>query len=399
MSAEEDRGSRINRSEVEASTALVHDDSHPWHAVSPPVAQTSLFMYPSVAAMEASFDGSSPRATYSRGDNPTVQAFEAKIAGLEGGDAARAFSSGMGAISAAVMSLVRAGDRIVCVRHVYPDAYRLFEKLLSRLGVAVDYVDGRDLDSVRRLLPGARLLYLESPTSVVFDVLDLRALAAAARHEGLVTIADNSWSTPLFQRPLALGVDLVVHSASKYLGGHSDVVAGIVVGSAARIAAINDLTYPYLGAKLSPFEAWLLLRGLRTLPLRMRQHMQGGLEVGRWLQGHPAVARVNHPGLSPASALDGCASLFSIELEHGTDVVRFCDSLSLFRLGVSWGGYESLVFPAVVGLKQAAGPNSLIDFGVSSRLVRLHVGLEDPVALVADLEQALEHATRPAGGA
>lgn len=387
--------SNNTRSAADA-TLLAHDDeAHPWGAVSPPVVQTSLFTYPSVAAMRASYDGTERKPIYSRGDNPTVQIFEVKVAALEGGEAARAFASGMGAISSAVLSVVESGDRVVCVEHVYPDAYRLFQKLLPRLGVTVEYVDGRNLNAVRERLPGARLLYLESPTSVVFHTLDLRALAAAARAEGVMTIADNSWATPLFQKPLELGIDLVVHSASKYLSGHSDVVAGIVTGAQAHIDRINDLTYPYLGAKLSPFEGWLLVRGLRTLPLRMRQHMQGGQEVARWLQGHPGVARVHHPALRDDHGLLGCASLFSIELGNGLDVVRFCDALKLFRLGVSWGGYESLAFPAMVGLQQAAGPNSLIDFGVSEHLVRLHVGLEEPADLIADLDQALGFAMRP----
>lgn len=386
MSNAEDSGDADARA---LRTLLAHDAAHAFDAISPPIAQTSLFSYPNVAAMRASFDGSAPRAIYSRGDNPTVQAFESKLAQLEGGESARAFSSGMGAISAAVLSHVRAGERLVCVRHVYPDAYRLFAKLLPRFDVQVEYVDGRDIDAVRRALPGAALLYLESPTSVVFHALDVAALAHEARQYGVTTVIDNSWATPLFQRPLSLGVDMVVHSASKYLGGHSDVVAGIVVGTKARIQQVNDLSYPYLGAKLSPLEGWLLLRGLRTLSLRMSEHMRSGLAVASWLARQGAVTRVNHPGFAEHPNLHGAASLFSVEFDASVDIERFCDALTLFRLGVSWGGYESLVFPMLVGLEQAAGPNSLIDFDVSPRLVRLHVGLEDSDDLVADLDQAL----------
>lgn len=375
------------------ATLLAHDEAHAYGAISPPIAQTSLFAYPSVAAMRASFDGSAPRATYSRGDNPTVQAFERKVASLEGGESARAFASGMGAISAAVLAHVRSGDRVLCVRHVYPDAYRLFEKLLPRLGVQVEYVDGRDLAAVQRALPGAALLYLENPTSVVFHALDVAALARAAHAEGVISMLDNSWATPLFQRPLSMGVDMVLHSASKYLCGHSDVVAGIVVGAHDRVAQVNDLTYPYLGAKLSPIEGWLALRGLRTLALRMHEHMRSGLAVARWLQSQPAVTCVNHPAFGESPSLHGSASLFSIELAGHIDIERFCDALQLFRLGVSWGGYESLVFPMLVGLEQDAGPNSLVDFNVSPRLVRLHVGLEGTDDLVADLARALATAS------
>jgi cystathionine beta-lyase/cystathionine gamma-synthase len=227
----------------------------------------------------------------------------------------------------------------------------------------------------------------------VFDVHDLAAQTALARRHGVTTICDNSWATPINQRPLLLGADLVVHSASKYLSGHSDTVAGIVVGSTDALAAVDDLTTPYLGAKLAPIEAWLLVRGLRTLPLRMRRHHESGLEVARWLAARPQVVRVRHPAFDPACRLERYGSLFSIELAQKVDVARFCDRLALFHLGVSWGGYESLVFPALAGLGQSGGPNALRDFGISDRLVRLHVGLEEPADLIADLDQAFDQAT------
>jgi cystathionine beta-lyase/cystathionine gamma-synthase len=375
-------------------TRLIHDDGlEPGGPVVPPVVQTSLFTFESYAALAATFAGERRQPIYTRVDNPTVRAFEDKVAMLEGAPAARAFASGMGAISAAVLSVVEAGDRIVCVRHVYPDAYRLFVKLLPRLGVEVEFVDGTDTEAVARALPGVRLLYLESPTSLVFETQDLPTLAALAREHGVVTIADNSWATPVFQKPLAHGVDLVVHSASKYLSGHSDTVAGVVAGRRELVDRINGLTFPYLGAKLAPFDAFLLLRGLRTLHLRMRRHQESGFEVARWLAGHPLVSRVRHPGLGVARGLDGYASLFSLELDEAVDIPRFCDGLRLFRLGVSWGGHESLAFPTMAGLQQAGGANAPAEFGVSPRLVRLHVGLEEPADLVADLDRAIRLAT------
>jgi cystathionine beta-lyase/cystathionine gamma-synthase len=279
------------------------------------------------------------------------------------------------------------------VRNVYPDTYRLMRKLLPRLAIEVDFVDGRDLEALNGALIGARLLYLESPTSLVFDTHDLAAQAALARDHGVTTICDNSWATPIHQRPLALGVDMVVHSASKYLCGHSDTVAGVVVGSKAALTAVDDLTMPYLGGKLGPFEAWLLIRGLRTLPLRMRRHHESGLEVARWLAARAEVVRVRHPAFDPACRLERYSSLFAVELAPEVDIARFCDRLRLFHLGVSWGGYESLVFPALVGLGQSGGPTALRDFGISDRLVRLHVGLEEAADLIADLEQALDEAT------
>jgi cystathionine beta-lyase/cystathionine gamma-synthase len=380
----------------EPATILAHDPRFPESAVVPPVYQTSLFTFESYAQMRATFAGESAQATYSRVGNPTTAVFEDKLARLEGAEAARGFASGMAAISAAVLSQVRSGDRIVCVRHVYPDAYRLFEVLLPRMGVRVDYVDGRDQAAMERALEGARMLYLESPTSWVFEVQDIARLSAPARREGAVTIVDNSWASPIFQRPLAHGADLVLHSASKYLGGHSDVVAGVVAGSAELIGRINRITLPYLGAKLAPFEGWLLVRGLRTLELRMRAHERSAIAVATGLRDHPAIVRVLHPALDgtvDGRQLTGSSGLFSIELDGSIDVPRFCDALRLFKLGVSWGGHESLVMPAAVVHEQAAaGPNSAIDFGVGPRIVRLHVGLEATQDLIDDLTRALSAA-------
>jgi cystathionine beta-lyase/cystathionine gamma-synthase len=381
------------------ATRLIHDDGlEPGGPVVPPVAQTSLVTFESYAALAATFAGERRQPIYTRVDNPTVRAFEDKMAMLEGAPAARAFASGMGAISAAVLASVQAGDRVVCVRHVYPDAYRLFVKLLPRLGIEVEFVDGADTDAVAKALPGARLLYLESPTSLVFETQDLTTLVGLAREHRVATIADNSWATPVFQKPLAQGVDLVVHSASKYLSGHSDTVAGVVAGRRELVDRINDLTFPYLGAKLAPFDAFLLLRGLRTLHLRMRRHQESGLEVARWLARHPLVTRVRHPGLHRTGGLAGYASLFSLEFDAAVDIPRFCDGLRLFRLGVSWGGHESLAFPAMAGLRQTGGANAPAAFGVSPRLVRLHVGLEEPTDLIADLDRAIRLATHDRQG-
>lgn len=379
------------------ATILAHDPRFSEGAVVPPLYQTSLFTFESYAQMRATFAGRTGQPVYSRVGNPTTAVFEDKLARLEGAEAARGFASGMAAISGAVLSQVRSGDRVVCVRHVYPDAYRFFEVLLPRMGVTVDYVDGRDLAAMERALVGARVLYLESPTSWVFEVQNVARLSAIARREGAVTVIDNSWASPIFQRPLAHGADLVVHSASKYLSGHSDTVAGVVAGSAELIGNLNRIVLPYLGAKLAPFESWLLVRGMRTLELRMRAHERSSIAVATALREHPRVVRVLHPTLDGSvdgAQLTGSSGLFSLELDGGIDVVRFCDGLRLFKLGVSWGGHESLVMPAAVVHEQAAaGPNSAIDFGVSPRTVRLHVGLEATQDLIDDLTRALAAAT------
>lgn len=382
---------------AEAATLLAHDDPFPGGAVVPPIYQTSLFTFANYAEMADTFAGKRRQPIYTRGDNPTVMEFEARMAALEGAEAARGFSSGMAAISATVLAFVGAGDRIVAVRNCYGDAYRLFERLLPRLNIKVDYVDGSDVDAVAAALPGAKLLYLESPTSMMFELQDLEALTALARQHGIVTTIDNSWATPIFQKPISHGVDLVMHSASKYLGGHSDTVAGVVCGSAAHIRQVNEQTYGYLGAKLSPFEAWLLVRGLRTLPLRLPHHMKSGLAIAERLKGHAAVERVNHPAYSNhpgKKTLAGYAGLFSFEVSEDIDIPVFVDALKYFRIGVSWGGHESLVVPALASLQQTPDANSIGRFGVSPRTIRLHVGLENVEELWADLANAFTSAKR-----
>ena len=422
-----------------ARTLVAADDAQPFDAVVPPIFQNSLFTFSSVEEMTETYRGERVRPVYTRGQNPTVSAFENTLAALEGAEAAVGFASGMAAISAAVLSVVRPGDRLLSLEHVYPDAFRFFETFLKDFGVSVEYVDGTDLAEIERRLPGARLLYLESPTSWLFDTPDVAALAALARREGAVSVIDNSWATPLFQRPLELGADIVVHSASKYIGGHSDVVAGVLAASAERVAAVRANILPYLGGKLAPFEAWLLSRGLRTLPVRLLDIERSAYALATRLDTHPHVARVRHPALPPhgssaaeraerevgaidgaahhvnaspsglggefpdeapfdpaalPAGLDGCTGLFAIELDEGVDVTRFCDALRRFRLGVSWGGHESLVVPASVARAQVGGPNPTLHFGVPERLVRLSVGLEPVEALWSDLERALEESLR-----
>jgi cystathionine beta-lyase/cystathionine gamma-synthase len=382
---------------AEAERIVAHDGPHAFEAVVPPIVQTSLFTFATLADMVETYAGRKARNVYSRTTNPTVTLFEQKMAALEGAEDAIGFPSGMAAISGAVLAFVAPGDRIVCVRHVYPDAYRLFETLLKKLQVTVAYVDGADHAAVEAALPGARLFYIESPTSWTMQALDVGALAGLARRYGVMTMIDNSWATPVFQRPVSLGVDLVIHSASKYIGGHSDTVAGVVAGRSELIRHIRQTICPYLGAKLAPFEAWLLLRGLRTLPTRLRAHEAAALTLARRLAEEPSVAAVFHPGLAPAMppGLGGTSGLFSFVFGDGIDIPAFCDALTLFQLGVSWGGHESLVVPALVTRVQAAGPNSAVDFGVPERMVRLAVGLEGTEALWADLAGALASARRP----
>jgi cystathionine beta-lyase/cystathionine gamma-synthase len=366
--------------------AAFADDSG---SVTPPLVQSSLFTFDSFAALEARMAGQTDRPLYSRAQNPTVAAFEALMAQAEGGEAAVGFASGMGAIAGVLLAHLKPGDRVACVTHVYPDAYRLFERVLRPFGVEIAYHPPAAFETDPDLLAGVALAYLESPSSAVFETMDLARVAAHARRHGTLTVIDNSWATPVFQRPLALGIDIVLHSASKYISGHSDTVAGVVVTDAARAAHIRGLTLALLGAKLAPFEAFLLTRGLRTLPVRMRRHAETAALIAERLAALPQVVRVNAPGPGAVPGLEGRSGLLSVEFDATVDIPRFCDALRLFSLGVSWGGFESLAFPALAGLRQAGEANSLQRFGVSPGLVRLSLGLEDAEDLWRDLAQAV----------
>ena len=364
------------------------------HAVVPPVFQSGNFSYPTVAAMRETVQQEFDRPLYTRGYNPTVAMLRKKVAALEGAEDALVFSSGSAAIAAAVIAFVQAGDHVVCVRKPYSWTRKLLDELLARFGVEVTYVDGTDAENYRRACrDNTRLFILESPNSLTFELQDLGAVAAIAKEQGVLTLCDNSFNSPLFQRPIEHGIDLVAHSATKYLNGHSDVVAGVLAGSQAHIRQVMAKEFMTLGAAPSPHDAWLLMRGLRTLGLRMHRSADSAARVAHFLEAHPKVARVYWPGLEghPQHALasrqmERVAGLMSIELDAPDEaaVERFCDGLQRFLIAVSWGGYESLQFP-VCALKGPSGYYTDLPF----TLVRLYVGLEDPDHLIADLDQAL----------
>jgi cystathionine beta-lyase len=359
-------------------------------AAAPPLVQTSTFVYPDAATFEELHGApDNPRWDYTRVANPTTAILEAKLATLEHGTWARAFASGMGAITATLQACLRAGDHAVCTASCYGPTRAFLDETLARFGVATTYVDGCDPASFIAAMTGrTRVLYLESPTSLTFEMPEIRPVAAEARRRGIVSVFDNSWASPVFCQPLDLGCDLVLHSATKFIGGHSDVVAGVVVGreDALRRRVLREAELA--GACLDPFAAWLLLRGLRTLKLRMAQHQASGLAVAQALAVHPNVASVHHPGLEtdPGHAvanrqLSGFSGLFILELADPSRRAAhaFVDSLRLFSIGVSWGGHESLALALPAG--RGVQPERY--------LVRLHCGLEATEDLVADVLQAL----------
>lgn len=389
--------------ELHPETRLIQDGEHAdgvFGAVIPPLYQNSTFTFASWDALDAAFDDRTGTPVYSRQLNPTVLAAEARLATLAGAERARLFASGMGAISAAILHCVNAGDHIVTISSVYgPTATLLGTYLPQKMQVSTRFVAGDDLGEIEAAMtPRTRLIYLESPSSAQFGLQDFRAIAALARPRGIRLIADNTWATPLYQNPRALGVDLEVHSVSKYLGGHSDLVAGVVLGDAELVNAISTTEAELLGGKMAPFEAWLLLRSLRTLPARMALHQRNGLAVAAFLDSHPRIARVRHPGLPghPQYALaqqqmSGSSSLFGFTL--ATDdlpaIKRFFNACRLFRRGVSWGGHESLIYAPAISYLKEQPPERIQAMGLALGDMRVSVGLEHPEDLIADLRQAL----------
>jgi cystathionine beta-lyase len=376
---------------------LGEDRSAYYNAVVPPIMQTSNFIFGSLAEMREKFSHDFDNYIYTRGNNPNFDQVSEKVAALEGAEDALLFSSGSAAIAAAVMVNVNAGDHIVCVHKPYSWTGKLLGTYLPRFGVTATMVAGDHAENFEAAIqPNTKVIYLESPNSFTFDLQDLAAVCAIARRHGIVTVVDNSYCTPLFQKPIAFGADLVVYSGTKYFGGHSDIVAGIVCGSRAMIKKIFHSEYMTLGASISPFNAWLMLRGLRTMPIRMKTVGESTLKIAQWLEQHPKIERVYYPFLPShpqhelaKKQMTGGSGLFSIALKTNNmeEIERFCNSLKRFLIAVSWGSYESLIFPACVTLD--AG--SYAQGAVGANMVRVSIGLDEPEVLMADLDQALQH--------
>jgi cystathionine beta-lyase/cystathionine gamma-synthase len=367
-----------------------------YNAVSPAIAQTSNFCFESVAKMRDSLQEEFDRPFYTRGYNPTVAILRKKLAALEGCEDALVCSSGSAAVAIAVIGNLKSGDHVICVQKPYSWTTKLLSNLLSRFGIKYSYIDGTDIRNFEDALQtNTRMVFIESPNSMTFEMQDIAAVADFAKRNHLVSLIDNSYSSPLFQQPHALGIDLVIHSATKYLNGHSDVVAGVICGSAAHIKPLFANEWMTLGPSISPHDAWLLIRGLRTLELRANRSADTAEMLIPILENHPNVDKVFWPFSSqnPQKELakrqmSRCAGMFSITIKTDTKegIERFCDSLENFLIACSWGGYESLVFP-VCGLATTPSyDNPLMPWN----LVRFYIGIEDPEMLKEDLLRALE---------
>lgn len=368
------------------------EESGAHRPAAPAIVQAALFHFPDFETLAAGLADEFGNRVYTRGRNPTVEIFEEQIAALERAECAKAFASGMGAMSAVFHALLKQGDRVLFVNQIYGPVLQL-AKHLERFGIGHDRVLDPTPENVELAIrPETKLVWMESPGTMTFRLIDVAAIANLAKARGIVSVIDNSWATPLFQKPVELGVDLVAHSCSKYIGGHSDVLGGIIAGSKKLVQEIFYRAFMLNGAAAAPFEAWLLIRSLRTLPLRMRQHERDALLVAEFLRGHKAVRHVHHPALAPEAAslrrqMTGTSGLFSFELEDDGygNIVRVLNSLKVFKLGVSWGGFNSLAITPQRKNKEEA----LREVGLPKGLIRLSIGLEGADALIGDLNAAL----------
>jgi cystathionine beta-lyase/cystathionine gamma-synthase len=367
-----------------------------FNAVAPPIIQTSNFTFKNVADFRKALADEYYANLYSRGNNPTVDILRKKLAALDDAEDALVFGSGIASIVTPILSLLNQGDHVVSVAKPYSWTIKLFERLLPKFGITTTFVDGTKLENFEKAIQSnTKLIYLESPNTFTYELQDIPAVVALAKGKNILTMIDNSYCSPLNQQPYKMGVDLVAQSATKFLAGHSDVVAGVVTGSKALIKKIFDAEFLNIGGNISPMNAWLMIRGLRTLPLRMQRICGSTKKVVSYLENHPKVEKVIfpfHPSFPQyelaKKQMKDVGGLFSIVLKVNTleQVEKFCNSLQHILLAVSWGGHESLAIPSAVGFKpeefDAANPHH--------RLARLYIGLEDPDYIIADLRQALE---------
>ncbi|HEX6182480.1 MAG TPA: aminotransferase class I/II-fold pyridoxal phosphate-dependent enzyme [Pyrinomonadaceae bacterium] len=367
-------------------------------AVTPPIWQTTTFSADSSEHFAEIATAVRPAEFYTRYGNPTHKEVEATVVALEGGEAALLTSSGMGAIFTALMSSLNAGDHVVAQTNHYAGAMTLFEELPRRFGVEVTLVDQtRTEEFAEALRPNTRVVYAESPTNPLMQITDLRAVAELAKGRGITTIVDNTFATPVNQRPLEFGFDCVVHSATKYLGGHSDVTAGVIVSTHEFVERAWHFSL-LAGSILSPFDGWLLLRGLRTLGMRVERHNSNALALARFLEGHTGVGRVHYPGLEShpqhglaRTQMSGFTGMLSAELRGGFEAAeRLISRLRLATNAASLGGHETLIVHPAAMWRGYMTAEQLRARGLDDALVRISVGIEDEQDLIQDFERALD---------
>lgn len=379
----------MNKHDMEICTHSFEDNTKYEGAVVPPIYQTSLYTFKDFKSFSIAMDNQRENLVYSRGGNPTVKLLENKLAALEKGDMCKAFGAGMGAISATIMTFLKSGDHVLLVNPTYGPTVELLQ-LLQSFGISFSQVSNNLHDIENALSDNTKLIYIESPSSMSMEIAHLEKIGKVAKTFGILTAIDNTWATPLFQKPLTLGIDLVIHSLSKYISGHSDVVAGAVIGRKELIDSIHQYGHQLFGSVLAPQDAFLILRGLRTLPLRMKQHQENVLDVIDYLKTQEEVTEIHHPSMLTGEMkalsdkqLSGYSGLLSFNVKHGDfqHIEAFMNALSIIQIGVSWGGYESL----------AISPIKHYETDIcESGFIRLAVGLEGSELIIDDLRKGFK---------
>jgi cystathionine beta-lyase/cystathionine gamma-synthase len=375
---------------------LAEDRENYFNAVSPPIMQSSNFVFKTVDEMRKAFADEYSTYLYSRGKNPTVDILRKKLAALDGAEDCLVFNNGAAATFAAVLANVKSGDHIVSVAKPYSWTQKLFNDILPRFNISTTYIDGTAIENFERaILPNTTLIYLESPNSWDYRLQDLKAVAELAKAENIITIVDNSYCTPIYQKPIEYGIDLTMQTATKYIGGHSDTLGGVLSGKKEMIERIFNSEYMNIGSGIQPFNAWLLIRGLRTLPARLDRITTSTKKVVAYLKQHPKVESIifpfdeSFPQYELAKQqMSGACGLFTfiIKATTITQIEQFCENLQHFLIAVSWGGHESLIIPKCSGI----GPADFDMANKEHRMLRLYVGLEDADYLIKDLAQAFD---------
>jgi cystathionine beta-lyase/cystathionine gamma-synthase len=373
---------------------LGEDRSEYFNAVAPPIIQTSNFRVNKVEELKKLFADEYSGYLYSRGLNPTVDILRKKLAALDHAEDCLVFNSGAAAIFVAVLANVSAGDHIISVKNPYSWVKRMFDLIFSRFDVETTYIDGTEIEQFENALkPNSRFIYLESPNSWSFAIQDIEKVSAFAKQHHLITLMDNSYCTPLYQKPIPLGIDISMQTATKYIGGHSDTLGGILTGSHAMMKKIFDCEYLAVGSGIQPFNAWLLIRGLRTLDTRLARITATTLEVLKYLKEHPRVESVLFPldesfhqyELARKQMKNACGLIsFFVKAGKRQEIVRFCENLKHIMMAVSWGGHESLILPRCASMEDA-------DFDPENeehRMLRIYIGLESADYLTEDLDQS-----------
>jgi cystathionine beta-lyase/cystathionine gamma-synthase len=391
---------KSNRPPYRPQTSAIHAGEPVRHRVNAPVTspvvRSSTFALSSANELKRWAEGKSKAFMYTRDGNPTLATAERKIAALDGAEDAVVTSAGMAAISSTLLSVVEKGDEIISTAQVYGGSYRLMRDIFPRFGIVVRQVES-SLEGIEKLVsPRTKCLYVETPTNPTIYLVDLRKAAAFAKKHGLVSIVDNTFATPILQNPIEYGFDVVVHSVTKGLAGHSDLLGGVAAGSREHISRVRKMV-SYFGGVMDPEVAFLLMRGIKTIGVRLEQQCQTAMRLAKYLEKHPKVARVHYPGLKshPDYALAkrqmrGFGSMVAFDLKGGLAAAhRFADRVRLFLLAASLGGVESLIILPIYGSHFRMTPEELRRAGVTPGTIRMSVGLEDPQDLLEDLEQAL----------